>query len=264
MAMEKLAFQKLDLQKQKIGEPIFVQFNPTEYSFEKSVKFGEIGLPGLNSPLLQFLHGESEKMTLELLFDGTASTGGGGGLGGAVGKAAGALAGAVMGGGGGKEDPPPVKMAKQVDAFYRMVKISGDLHTPPLVRVSWGEGLPGSTSSEGAAPRPDFDAAVERVSRRYTLFDPQGVPLRAVVSLTLREYRTLAEQLQELNLQSSDHTRIHTLREGETLPGVAYAAYKNPALWRLIAEENGIVHPDRVRPGQRLRLPPAPGGGRAS
>ena len=59
------------------------------------------------------------------------------------------------------------------------------------------------------------------MNRRYTLFDPEGAPLRCIVALTLKEYRTLSEQLTELNLQTSDHTRTHTVREGETLPQIA-------------------------------------------
>ena len=33
------------------------------------------------------------------------------------------------------------------------------------------------------------------------------MPLRATLSVTFREYKTLEEQLAELNLQSADHTK---------------------------------------------------------
>jgi hypothetical protein len=242
--MGKLTFQKLKLDKSTDGSPpIEVQFNPTEYTFEKTAKFGEVSLPGLDSPILQFVRGESEKLTLELFFDGT-STGGGGGL-----------LGAVTGLGGG-EDAAAQTVVQRVDAFYRMVKISSTLHTPPLVRVTWGSAFPGAVTSESEAPTPTFDAVVETVTRRYTLFDPDGMPLRCIVSLTLREYRTLTEQLTELNLQTSDHTRTHTVREGETLPLIAHVAYQDAARWRVIADANRIPDPTRLSPGQVLDLPP--------
>lgn len=243
--MGKLTFQKLDLEKRPDGDPIEVQFNPTEYTFEKTAKFGEVSLPGLDSPILQFVRGESEKLTLELFFDGTGDAGGG--LMGALGDA--------LGGGGGGTDAPKT-VVQRVDAFYRMVKISSALHTPPLVRITWGQAFPGATTSESQAPSPTFDAVVETVNRRYTLFDPDGVPLRCIVSLTLREYRTLREQLTELNLQTADHTRSHMVREGETLPLIAWGAYKDAARWRVIADANDLTDPTALVPGQVLDLPP--------
>lgn len=241
--MGKLTFQKLKLDKSTEGNPIEVQFNPTEYTFEKTAKFGEVSLPGLESPILQFVRGESEKLTLELFFDGTTLAGGGGLLGALTGDPGGAAA-----------DAPTV--ISRVDAFYRMVKINSELHTPPLVRVTWGSAFPGAAASGSKAPSPTFDAVVETVTRRYTLFDPEGVPLRCIVSLALREYRTLTEQLTELNLQTSDHTRTHTVREGETLPFIAHVAYQDAARWRVIADANRIADPTRLSPGQVLDLPP--------
>jgi len=240
--MGHLKFQKLDLEKNEIGAPIEVQFNPTEYTFEKSAKFGEVSLTGLDSPILQFVRGESEKLTLELFFDGTTA------------PAAGGLLGLVGAGSGGTDKPQTV--TARVDAFYRMVKVSGNLHTPPLVRITWGQAFPGSVTSKSETPTATFDAVVETVKRQYTLFDPDGKPLRCVVGLTLREYRTLKEQLTELNLMTSDHTRLHTVREGETLPQIAYDAYKDPARWRVIADANDLSDPTDLTPGQVLDLPP--------
>jgi hypothetical protein len=246
--MGKLSFQKLDLRKTPQGEPIEVQFNPTEYAFEKTAKFGEVSLPGLESPILQFIRGESEKLTLELFFDGTTP------------ETSGGLLGALSGGGldalGGSGSAKAKTVLQRVDSFYRLVKIDGTLHTPPLVRVTWGQAFPGATTSKSQTPSPTFDAVVESVRRRYTLFDSEGAPLRCIVSLTLREYRTLQEQLTELNLQTSDHSRTHVVREGETLPQIAWLAYADVARWRLIAETNAIADPTNVRPGLVLELPP--------
>ena len=50
-----------------------VQFNPTEYTLEKGAQIAEIAIPGLDSPILQFIRGQTEKLTLELFFDTTES-----------------------------------------------------------------------------------------------------------------------------------------------------------------------------------------------
>src|SRR4051812_43009515 len=51
--------------------PITVQFNPAEYSLSKGAQIAEIAIPGIDSPILQFVRGQNEKLTLELFFDTT-------------------------------------------------------------------------------------------------------------------------------------------------------------------------------------------------
>ena len=60
-------------------------------------------------------------------------------------------------------------------------------------------------------------AMVESVRQRFTMFSTQGMPLRATLTVSLREYKTLDKQLQQLQLMSPDHTRTHVVQRGETL-----------------------------------------------
>lgn len=226
--MAKLSFQKLDLNKTAVGEPIEVPYNPTEFSLGKGANFADINIPGLDAPILQFVRGDAETLDLELFFDSTDN-------------------------GTGREADSVVE---QVDGFYRLVKIEGDLHTPPLVRITWGNDFPGIVHDQSSRPVPVFDCIVTSCTRRFTLFNPDGKPLRAVVTLALREYRTLEEQLASINLQSADHTRVHVVREGEDLPLIAFHAYRDPARWRLIADSNGLSDVRTLEPGTRLELPP--------
>src|SRR5918993_4344741 len=48
---------------------ISVLFNPTEYSFERSNSYKGTPVPGLGSPLLQFVNGECDQLTMELFLD---------------------------------------------------------------------------------------------------------------------------------------------------------------------------------------------------
>ena len=50
-------------------EPYNVQYNPKEFSLEKSIQHGEINIPGLDAPLQQFVRGQAEKLSVELFFD---------------------------------------------------------------------------------------------------------------------------------------------------------------------------------------------------
>jgi nucleoid-associated protein YgaU len=81
------------------------------------------------------------------------------------------------------------------------------------------------------------------------------VPLRATLTLSLREYKTLDEQLSQLNLSSPDRTHAHLTREGETLSRIAAVYYTRPGEWRAIAEENAIDDPRRLEPGVLLTVP---------
>lgn len=51
------------------GEPIRVSFNPTEYKLDKSVSHPEKKVQGYSSPVTQFSSGESETLSMDLLFD---------------------------------------------------------------------------------------------------------------------------------------------------------------------------------------------------
>ena len=75
--------------------------------------------------------------------------------------------------------------------------------------------------------------------------------MRATLSVTFREYKTLQDQLKELNLQSSDHSRRHVVVQGETLAAIAAKEYGDPSVWRGIADGNTdrLDNLRRLRPG---------------
>ncbi len=210
-----------------------VRFNPTELSFTKVAQIAEIGIPGIDAPILQFIRGQAEKLTVELFFDTTDSG---------------------MDGGA-------TSVTTLTDPFYALVKMQSESHAPPICEFKWnpsrfpGVDLP---AGYGNQQRHGFQCVVESVTQKFTLFSPQGIPLRATLSLALREYRPLDEQLKQLNLQSPDHTRFHTLQRGDTLSGVASRMYDSPAEWRRLATENGITDPRRLQPGSQLAVPPLP------
>src|SRR5687767_10602924 len=51
------------------GKVITVLFNPTEYNFERTNSYKAVPVPGLSSPLLQFVNGESDQLSMELFLD---------------------------------------------------------------------------------------------------------------------------------------------------------------------------------------------------
>lgn len=232
--MGKAYFRRVNTSGNEFGDKIEVQFNPTEYTLTKGAQYAEIGIPGIDAPIQQFINGQAERLTLELFFDSTED-------------------------GTGKTVKP---VTERTNKFFRLVKMSGEEHAPPRLRFYWGDstsGFPGLVADRSTTQftkRKAFDCVCDSVQQRFTFFNPDGVPLRARLTVSLREYRTLEEQLKALNLQSADHTKVHEVQQGETLPLIAHRAYGNAAEWRTIAAFNEIVNPRDLAPGMVLHLPP--------
>lgn len=217
MPLEKLTIWTEDF------EPIEARFNPERYTVTKGVQIAEIGLLGLDSPVQQYVRGQTEKITLELFFDTTEF--------------------------GMVDNVTDVR--DYTGRVYRLTKVRSDTHAPPRCLLMWGEG--GKLFSFGTSINPW--CLVETITQEFTLFSPGGVPLRAKLNVTFREAWTIEEQLVETPRHSPDRTRIRVLESGQTLSHLAWKEYGDPGVWRLIAEQNGISDPRRVPAGTRLEVP---------
>jgi nucleoid-associated protein YgaU len=211
---------------------IDLQYNPTEIVLEKNVHIAEIAIPGLTAPLQQFVRGDAETLRLELLFD-TSDQG--------------------MGG-------TAVSVATLTDPIYAASRIVPDQHAPPIVTFSWGSDFPGNELpwQLGNQRRQSFRGVVTNIRQTFTLWSSGGVPVRAKLSLTLREYAALQDQLTALNLASPSKTHSYVLARGDTLALVAAKFYFDPTSWRHIALKNGIDDPRRLKPGTALTIPSLP------
>ena len=209
---------------------IDVQFNPTEFTLEKAAQLAEITIPGLDSPLLQFVRGQNEKLSVELFFDTTEQ-----------GTGAGATS-----------------VTTLTDKIYSLVKIEPAGHAPPICTFIWNASFPGAdlSSSAGNQRRNEFQCVVDSVRQKFTFFSPEGVPLRATLTLSLREYKTLDAQLKQLNLSSPDRSHSHVTERNDTVARLAGRYYHKPGEWRAIADANGLNDPRRLGAGLFLTIPP--------
>jgi len=90
-----------------------VQFNPTEYSITKGAQIAEIAIPGIDSPILQFVRGQTQTLSMELFFDTTQF---------GMGEAA-------------------LDVRVLTEPMFQLVKIQSNTHAPPRIRFIWGAGL---------------------------------------------------------------------------------------------------------------------------
>jgi hypothetical protein len=212
-------FQRLNTPTDTSGQALDVQYNPSELTFTKAAQIAEIPIPGLDSPVLQFVRGQAETLSVELFFDSTED-----------GMGVGAT---------------PV--TKKTDDFYSLIKIDKTTHSPPVLLFTWGKALPGMRAA--------FRCVVTSVRQQFTMFAPDGTPLRARLTVELKEYKPLTQQLRELGLMSADHTKATILREGDTITAVSYREYGDDRAWRQIAVANNIDDPLNIPAGTILRVP---------
>jgi nucleoid-associated protein YgaU len=78
------------------------------------------------------------------------------------------------------------------------------------------------------------------------------------LTVTFNEFLSADEQAQQTQKQSSDLSKAHTVRQGESLPDIAYQHYNDAAIWRPLAIANGLDDPRAINPGQTLRVPALP------
>ena len=196
-----------------------VLFNPTEYSIDRETTFAEVAVPGLESPIIQYVRGNGDKMTFELFLDVTDNL----------------------------ENGQLVTNQSVRDLYVRplerLLQQNPELHAPPPVQILWGSAVVMES------------AVAMSLSVKYTLFDTEGLPVRATANLTLREHRSASEQLAGLRRQSPDLTNVVVIREGDTLPQIAYREYGDATQWRPIGAANNIANPLALVPGQTITVP---------
>jgi contractile injection system tube protein/LysM domain-containing protein len=130
---------------------------------------------------------------------------------------------------------------RYVNKLRGLMRLNKELHAPPIVRLAWGGEV--------------FKGVVESLNVTYVLFTPQGVPIRARLSLALKEYRPVEIQVKDSPTASPDFEKSYVVRRGDTLSGIAAAVYRDARIWRAIARENGILDPRALNPGRVLTLP---------
>jgi nucleoid-associated protein YgaU len=76
--------------------------------------------------------------------------------------------------------------------------------------------------------------------------------------VTFNEFIDEEREAKEVNRQTADFSKVHTVIEEETISSIAQAFYGNPQIWRPIAIANGLDDPREISAGQVLRVPALP------
>ena len=212
------------------NEAVTCMFNPQEYTFTKNNTWTRRAVKGANVANVEFGGGEPGTLDLQLLFDTYEA------------HTAGQLS--VAAG----DD-----VRRYTKGLWDIMKVSDQNRNattgkgePPKCRFEWGSLW-------------SFEAVITKISQRFTLFAADGTPLRAILDVSFMQIKDEGQYpRQNPTSGGSPGEHLRTVREGETLAGIAYEEYRDPTVWRHIAATNGIDDPRRLRSGQVLIITPLP------
>lgn len=213
--------------KDKADGRLDFMFNPTQYGVSKRNNWSAKPNKSSNVPQYDFAGGGARELQLELFFDSYLPR-------------------------------PDVKVKDlrllanklfnfmMIDPGSLMKGKNSQMSQPPKCRLMWGEDIPNQ-----------FDCYITSCQVKFTLFNEQGVPIRATASLSLTEARDSEDRLPTNPTSRGDPGRhMRTVEEGDRLDWIAYQEYGNPNEWRRIAEANRLFNPLDIYPGMVLAIPP--------
>jgi nucleoid-associated protein YgaU len=199
-----------------------VTINPEKYSRTFKICYVDPQAQGSNGGSPKFNKIPSEKVKFELVFDGT---------------------GVVPPGKGQPEQNETDGITKQVDRFRNLVfNYVGKIHSPKFLTLTWGTLL--------------FRCRLSSLDLTYTLFKPDGTPLRARANTLFLGYNDEDELAKRAQKSSPDVSHLLTVKAGDTLPLMCTAVYGSSDYYIQVARANGLSDFRHLRPGDEILFPP--------
>lgn len=207
----------------KVGEPFTVWINPASYTHRTQISYNDRQAQGSGGPSPEFNRVAQEEVSFELVFDATGVI-------------------------------PPAQgqsyangVADAIAQFTTLaVTLNGAIHSPNYLILAWAQ--------------LQFQCVLTSMNATYTLFRPDGTPLRAKVAVTFESFSSESQLAKEANKQSPDMTHLVTVQAGDTLPLLCYRIYGSSGYYRAVARFNRLLGFRRLPPGTQLLFPPLSGG----
>lgn len=204
---------------QMVGDGVFSSLlNPEKYAFKYKVEYNQTQGQGTSSTQPKYVRTDPEDLDLEFLFDRT---------------------GIIK----GNSDDLSLGIVADIDRFKRIVfDYNGDEHKPNYLMIGWGTLL--------------FKGILTEMNVEYKLFTPEGVPLRAVVRASFKGVIDDKLRVARENNNSPDLTHLRIVKQGDTLPLMAFKIYGDSKYYLQVAAANNLTDFRRLKPGQQIMFPP--------
>ena len=194
-----------------------VMINPEKYEYGQKINYNTDSTSGSIASELKYKSTETNNLKFDIILDGT----------GAVGDSGSEV----------KEVSDQLKDLKKIVHGY-----DGKKHEPNHVRTLWGDRV--------------FFGRLEGINTTYTMFKPNGKPLRAKVSLSFKSFLTPQQEALMTNKSSPDLTHVVEFKAGDTLPQICYKIYNDALYYKDVAMANNLTDFRNIKPGTILKFPP--------
>lgn len=136
----------------------------------------------------------------------------------------------------------PLDVQQKIEEFQAVTGYNGDIHRPNYLKVNWGT-------------LQIKRCVLKSASIAYKLFQPDGVPLRAVITASFSDNSDDNTRVAMAQDMSADLTHKRVVKAGDTLPGLCTEIYGAPDYYLKVARANELAG-FRVVPGMQILFPP--------
>ena len=136
-----------------------------------------------------------------------------------------------------------VDVREQVAKFQEVTGYNGHIHRTHYLKVAWGN-------------LQVKRCVLKSASIVYKLFQPNGVPLRAVITATFTDNSDDSTRVAIAQDESADLTHVRLVKAGDTLPALCNVIYGEPRMYLEVARANGLYNFRALPAGTQLRFPP--------
>lgn len=195
-----------------------VMLNPAEFTHSRSISYNDEKTFGGPGSTVRFSAMGNDTIKFSIVLDGT---------------------GVVPPSGASPLRTHVKQQVKQLEgAVYRY---DGKDRQPPFVRIVWGSLI--------------FGGRLQSMSSRFTLFEPNGDPLRATIELTFIGSMDRKEVESITSAAADDQGAEVEVREGDTLPQLCAMIYGDSSRCLEVARSNGLQSFRDLPPGTKLHFP---------
>lgn len=198
------------------NEEVECMFNPHEYTLTKSNQWQQSESMGRNTPRATFMSGGSQILRLNLEFDTLAAG---------------------------------TDVRTYTDKLWTMMKIHEEdtndesgKGTPPEVAFEWG--------------RLYFKAVITTMTQKFTLFTPDGTPVRCTVNVTLEQKEDIDDYKDGESVTNAvrDAGKTILAKDGDRVDNMLADADNDMNKLRDVMESNNIDNPLNIPTGNALSL----------
>ena len=138
---------------------------------------------------------------------------------------------------------PAVDVATTIEAFLDLTfRFDGELHRPYYLKLFWGHLV--------------TRCIMKSATVTYTLFKPDGFPLRAKVAATFSEIADDELRVADEGRSSPDLTHYREVTDGDTLPLMCHRIYGEMHHYLPVARYNNLDNFRKLETGTRIAFPP--------